>query len=199
MCCKKSYIILFLLTLIQTVSPAQNDSVFNTKTISAVTLINTSPQKNIQLQNAFSTPLTLFFFLSPECPLCKDYSATMNSLQQQYGDKMTVYGIVPGKAYSAAEVKAFAEQYHFSFPLLIDKQQQLSKYLNASVTPEAILLNNHQQLVYKGAIDNLLEGLGKRRVKATANYLQNAISQTLSHQPVAIKRTKATGCKINNY
>ena len=110
-----------------------------------------------------------------------------------------MYGIVPGNAYSQKDVGVFASTYHIKFPLLTDTNKNLSDYLQASITPEAILLDSNGELIYKGAVDNLLEDLGKRRVKATNNYLEDAITATINHQPVTIKRTKAVGCKINTY
>jgi hypothetical protein len=71
--------------------------------------------------------------------------------------------------------------------------------MHAKITPEVILLNDKNILVYKGAVDDLLIGLGKRKLKATNEYLKNAIAQSINHKAVTIKRTRAVGCKINDY
>jgi hypothetical protein len=44
-----------------------------------------------------------------------------------------------------------------------------------------------------------LQALGKQRIKPTAFFLQNALQQSLSNQTIFLKRTKAVGCRINDY
>lgn len=142
---------------------------------------------------------SLFVFLSPECPLCKGYMKLFDSIYSQYKEHVNIYGVFPGKAYSSTDIQSFATEYNVHIPLYIDSAMTLTHYLNASVTPEAVLLNGKNELVYKGAIDNLLEGLGKRKIKATAFYLQDALEQSLNNKTVVIRSTKAVGCKINEY
>ncbi|MEX6688266.1 redoxin domain-containing protein [Danxiaibacter flavus] len=142
---------------------------------------------------------SLFVFLSPECPLCKGYMKLFDSIYNQYKEHVNIYGVFPGKAYSTSDIQSFASEYSVHIPLYIDSAMSLTHYLNAAVTPEAVLLNDKNELVYKGAIDNLLEGLGKRKIKATAFYLQDALEQSLNNKTVVIKSIKAVGCKINEY
>jgi len=179
---------------------AQNDSVFNSKTLSSFRLYNTGTAKNIHLPGeGAGKRFSLFIFLSPECPLSQNYLPLFNSLSERYTNDISFYGIIPGKSYSAKIISEFASGYNIQFPLMIDSSKSLSNYMKAAVTPEIILLNNKNILVYKGAVDDLLAGLGKRKVKATNEYLKNAIVQSLENKQVSVKRTKAVGCKINDY
>lgn len=178
----------------------QNDSIFNGETLSSFSLYSTAAAKNIHLpaDNAVKR-LSLFIFLSPECPLSQSYLPLLNNLSEQYGSRIGFYGIVPGKAYSSSEVNEFASVYKIRFPLLIDTTNSLSNYLGATVTPEIIFLNEQDQLLYKGAVDDLMSDLGKRRLKATKEYLKDALSLSLQNKTPVIKRTKAVGCRINDY
>lgn len=198
--CSKLILVCILL-YVNTIVKAQpvNDSVFNAGIISKIKLQNVTTDKAIFLTEKRTKPLTLFVFLSPECPLCKNYSNKLNDLNKQYQNYVTMYGVISGKAYSTAAVKEFIQQYNIQFPLLIDHDKKLTAYLHASVTPQAILLNDKIELVYKGAIDNWAVSLGKQRVKTTQNFLNDALQQSLLHQTVLIKRTKAVGCIINDY
>lgn len=148
---------------------------------------------------AHDKPLTLFVFLSPECPVCQNYTKTMKELQQQYNKQVEIYGIIPGKAYSVKEVAAFEKKYQTGLTILIDEKQALTKYLEATVTPQAILLNNKFELVYTGAIDDWAIAPGKKRLQVSQHYLADAIGQSLKSIPVAIPKTQAVGCKINDY
>lgn len=197
----KKYITLFFL-IAGHYSHAQfnNDSVFTTTTLSSFRLFDAG-RHHIRSLSSADHPGTvkLFVFLSPECPLCRNYTTLLNQLHSQYEGKVTFYGIIPGKTYKPAEVNAFAEKYKITYPLLIDETLGLSHYLRASVTPEAILLTPDDRLLYKGAIDNWYKALGKARQKATENYLQDAIGHGLRNEPFPIKRTTPVGCSINDY
>ena len=177
-----------------------NDSVFNSTAVSKIQLQSIDANEKFFFNDKQNTkPFTVFVFLSPECPLCQNYSGVLNNLYKQYNSHIQMYGIIPGKAYSNEEIKKFKQQYDIQFPLLIDYDKKLTSYLHAVVTPQVILLNNKYQLLYKGAIDNWVVSLGKQRVKTTQNFLHDALQQSLSNETVLIKRTKAVGCRINDY
>lgn len=144
-------------------------------------------------------PLYLFVFISPECPLCKNYSTVLNRLSQQFENKLKVYGLVPGMAYSKKELKDFTEEYRIDFPLLIDGKKEFSRYIQAAVTPEVVLVDNTGKIIYRGAIDDWVQELGKKKLKPEENYLENAINQYLDGAPVLVKKTIPKGCLINEF
>ena len=144
-------------------------------------------------------PISLFIFLSPECPLCQNYTKVINQLQQQFKEELAVYGIVVGKAYTLKDVAAFKNKYGTTFNIFIDTKQLLTHYLNATVTPQAILLDSNGNMLYTGAIDNWMQGQGKKRIMVTQHYVKNAIEQSLQPLPITIKKTTAYGCKINDF
>ena len=175
----------------------KNDSVFSAATLSSVQLFDAVAGQTVSVGSG--PGLRLFVFLSPDCPICQGYTRTLNQLNQQYAGQLKVYGIIPGKTWKTADVKAFAGKYHILYPLWMDRSLGLSHYLQASTTPEAILLTADNNLIYKGAIDNWFHSLGKSRSAPTQNYLQDAIDQTLSHAHPVIKRTTPVGCLINDF
>jgi len=123
----------------------------------------------------------------------------LNALQQQYAQAVNIIGIIPGKTYTVAMAAAFSTKYKTVFTLFIDPAEKLTRYLQATTTPEVILLNEQYELVYKGAIDNSIKELGMQRNQATENYLSNAITLYLQHKTVAVKRRQAIGCLINDF
>jgi peroxiredoxin len=200
----KLYIVLFFCLVVgDNYLEAQlaNDSVFQPAKIQGFRLMDPARQKITSLKNV--TPgnqLLLFIFLSPECPICKNYTQALNALQQQYGKTVTMTGIIPGRTYSNAIVNAFAQKHKTAFSLLIDTKKEISNYLNASITPEVVLLNSRGELVYRGAIDNSIKQLGGPKSRqATENYLEEAINKYLQHGSIAVKRVKAVGCLINDF
>jgi len=187
----------FVLTTMPVFAGVFKDSVPIFKDIVNFEVQDASLHKNIRIHLKDHT-LSLFVFLSPECPLCQNYTKTLNQLSKQFKEKVKVVGIVPGAAYSAAEVTDFAKKYHTVFSIGIDQQQLLTKYLQATVTPQVILIDSIGNLIYKGAIDDWVVGLGKKKEKVTRHYAADAITQYLQLIPVKITSTRAYGCKIND-
>ena len=191
------FIFFFGLDIIPVFAGNFKDSLPIFKDIAAYEIQDAGLQKNIRIRLKDHT-LSLFVFLSPECPLCQNYTKTLNQLSKQFNEKLKVVGIVPGAAYSAADVTDFAKKYHTLFPIGIDQQQLLTKYLQATVTPQVVLIDSIGNLVYKGAIDDWVVGLGKKKENVTMHYAADAITQYLQLMPVKIFSTKAYGCKIND-
>ena len=185
------FYILLLLTFLQLSLAAQssNDSVFNKTVLHSFYITRVSDNKKALLKET-SKPLRLFIFLSPECPMCRKYSPLLKSLYRQFSADVEFYGIVPGKAYSGDDVRKYRDENEIPFSLLIDENKALSNYLQASVTPQVILLNRNYEMIYEGAIDNWLVKLGKQRPKATEDFLSKALFQNLQHEKVSVKRVK---------
>jgi len=165
--------------------------------------INTIPLRTLTQQRVtlgnYARPLLAVVFLSPDCPLCQQYTRTLNQLQTQYATELTIVGIFPGKAYSSAEYEQFTSDYKLAFTVLLDRPRQVSNALGATTTPEVFLFDEQRTVLYAGAIDDWVVTLGKTRNKANKTYLADAILASISGYPVSVARTDAIGCLINDY
>ena len=170
---------------------------FDKDSIASFRLLSTTGKK---LTYKSSGKLSLFVFLSPDCPLCKNYASLLNTLQHDYQTTINFYLIVPGSAYSMKELKNFSNAYLKNAMLYKDAALNLSYYLRATVTPQVVLLETETgKAVYTGALDNWAVSLGKQRLKATETYLQDAIERYLHNQPVAMAYKEPVGCLINDF
>jgi hypothetical protein len=158
-----------------------------------------SPKTGGMFLNASSPKLSALVLLSPDCPMSVNYTKTLNEIQLQFGNSIQVMGILPGKTYKDSNILDFAAAYRLQFPLYVDKKMHLSRQLKGEVTPEVFLLDAQGQLVYRGAIDNWLAGIGQKRQKPTEHYLLDAINQSLLGLAVSIPYVKAQGCILNDY
>ena len=147
----------------------------------------------------FTSPLNLFVLLSPDCPMCKNYSIVLNKINEQFQGDLGVYEIVPGKAYSVKEVNEFAKDYKINFPIFIDPRKELTSYVKGKVTPEVILMTKQGEVVYRGAIDDWVSDLGKKKLVVSNEYLKTAIKEYLQNQAVSIKSVEPKGCLINEF
>ena len=140
--------------------------------------------------------LNVFVLLSPECPLSRNYITVINKLAKQ--TEVRFYGVVPGAAYSTADLSKFIKDYKPIFPVLIDSSKRLTTGLNGTITPECVLIDQHGQILYRGLIDNWAYSLGQQRKVITEKYLEEALMQARSGQTIQVNRTKPVGCLIND-
>lgn len=160
--------------------------------INAIKLINlTGKESRINLYRT-----TVIVFLSPECPLCKNYLPGLVKLQNA-NKSINFYGVIPGNSYSIKEINELKNEYGINFDLLTDKDKRLSKYLGATTTPEVFLINKMGAITYSGLIDNWSSSLGQKRLVITEKYLEQAIKD-LSNGKQTFKKTIPVGCLIND-
>jgi thiol-disulfide isomerase/thioredoxin len=146
-----------------------------------------------------STKLLVFVFLSPECPLSKNYSSKLSEIKKKYDSQVSFVGIIPGK-FEAEQVSEFQKKYLPGWTIYRDNSLQLTHYLEGSVTPEVIVMNNQNGfLVYKGAIDDWVVSLGKTRQHYANFYLDNALSDFLNNKKILTAYHKPVGCFINDF
>jgi thioredoxin-related protein len=168
------------------------------QTIAGSSLTGVVPGKKIMTRE-HTKPLSLFIFISPECPLCQNYSSVLKKLKTTYDQQVNFYGIVPGTAYTRADITSFTAKYKTGIDFYIDQRKEFTQYLQATVTPQVILLGNDGRMIYNGAIDDWVQATGKKKLRASQHFLEDAILLHLQNSEVKIKKTKAFGCKINDY
>jgi len=153
--------------------------------------------QRIGLSEIKKTKAAAFFFLSPDCPLSQKYSLTIKDMFSEYSKaNVAVYLVFPGTLYSAEEIKTFLTEYDLPFISIADSDKKLTANLQATVTPEVFLMDSERNILYKGAIDNWFEAVGRQRQVITEHFLADALQSFLSGNSIKVSETKAVGCII---
>lgn len=142
--------------------------------------------------------LSLFVFMSPECPLCENYTKDFTEMRQSYSkDSLQIYGVFSGeKLYTEQQILKFKSKYKLNMDFVLDKDYQIAKYFKAEVTPECFLVDTNGMIVYSGKLDNWLEKLGRRRKTVSQFYVKDAITSVFRGDTIKVKRTEAIGCLL---
>lgn len=139
---------------------------------------------------------TALLFLGPECPLCQDYSIVIEKLYETYHNEINFLAVFSGKHYSDEKIQHYIDEYIPNIKWTKDPEFIISSFYDATITPEAVLVNKQGEIVYQGKLDNWLGELGRRRNHVNEFYLKDAIEATINNQKVLVKRTKPVGCFI---
>jgi thiol-disulfide isomerase/thioredoxin len=150
------------------------------------------------------TPLVLhdqkaavLIFVGVECPISNSYAPEINRVVKAYSDKGLDFYIVYSDPDLTVDATAkHVKAYGYTCPALMDTEQRLMKKVNATVTPEAAVVDGHGKLLYEGRIDNWYEDFGKQRYEATTHDLRDALDAIIAGKKVATPVTKAVGCPI---
>jgi thiol-disulfide isomerase/thioredoxin len=138
----------------------------------------------------------VLIMMSPDCPLCKNYTKDIKELMEVYSKEFQFYGVIPGRFHSTYEVDSFLTSYNLSLDLIYDTDFVLTNQLKATITPEVFLINNENEVIYQGLFDNWLGELGRRRQVVTEYYLKDALESFKARETIRIPKTKAIGCFI---
>ena len=138
-----------------------------------------------------------FVFVSTECPVSNGYIKTMNELHTKIAKSWKAaefFAVVSDHTVTRAQAAKHFGEFKANFPVLFDSSGLLAEVLRPSHIPEAFVLDRDGKLVYRGAIDNSWEAVGRRRPKAEKDFLADAITFASNNQPVAVAETKPVGC-----
>lgn len=149
------------------------------------------------LQPLTANKASVFIFLSPDCPMCQNYSLTLNQLFDKYKtDGVKFYGVFPGKNFDQSEIDTYVKTYNLKADLLMDEDKHLSTFLGAKVTPEVFVIDRMGKIIYTGSIDNWLHEPGQKRTLITEHYLDDALKAVISNTEIKTISTEAKGCLI---
>lgn len=128
--------------------------------------------------------LTVYVFLEDECLISQFYMPALNKLNKEYKDRHVGFiGYFPSPTTGADEIAVFTNNYKVAFPMFQDPEQSKTRELGVRVTPEvAVWDHRHDQLIYRGRIDDSYVRVGKRKLNPQNHDLEDIISSWLLNQ-----------------
>ena len=96
-------------------------------------------------------------------------------------------------------IRRHLKEYNLPPVALRDPRQELAKFVNASITPEAAIFDRQRRRVYLGRIDDRYVSLGVQRPAATEHDLEDALAATIDGRRVRQATTEAVGCFIADF
>jgi thiol-disulfide isomerase/thioredoxin len=158
--------------------------------------LKNSKGEKTKIKNFENYEATVLWFISPECPLCQNYTLTIKNIQQKYNSKIRFIGIVSGKDFTSKEIENFKKEYGIKIEILFDEEKKLVKHIGASITPEVFVYDKTSKLVYSGRIDNWAYAPGKTRTVITKHELADVLQKLNEGKIVPFHKTQAVGCFI---
>ena len=150
-------------------------------------------KKEHSLSDYKDSKAILILFIATQCPVSNAYNTRMVGLYNEYHEKdIAILGINSNKQESLDECREHAENHGFKFPVLKDEKNIIADMFEASVTPEAYVLNPESyEILYHGRIDD-----SRNEDNVESKDLAKALDEILAGKNVTVTKTKAFGCTI---
>ncbi len=138
-----------------------------------------------------------FAFLHPGCPLAQEYAPVLEHLAADFGSESIRFVGMVCDCDDPAEVEAYRREYGVTFPIHLDTDFRLAEALDATVTPEVVLVDSDRRIRYAGRIDDRYKIRGVMTPGDAEPELANAIQDLLAGREIREPRTKAAGCPLD--
>jgi len=140
--------------------------------------------------------LRVYAFLGCDCPVAKLYARRLEELQSRFATRGVQWvGVMSNPQDNVEDIRGFAKEIDFTFPMVKDADQSLAQSWKISRTAEVVLVNEQNEVLYRGRVDDQYAP-GITRSKTTREDLANAISSSLDGKTPEIAVTEPVGCKI---
>jgi hypothetical protein len=135
-----------------------------------------------------------FVFLSTTCPISNSYIQELNRQCEALPSRIQLFGVISNPAISRVEAIKHFRDFDAKFPILFDGSELLAEVLQPTHVPEAFLVDSSGKVIYRGAIDNAYESIGRRRANVEQHFLQDALEAVTNCKSVLVSQTKPVGC-----
>jgi thiol-disulfide isomerase/thioredoxin len=138
-------------------------------------------------------------FICNHCPFVKHIREELAQLGRDYGQRdVAIYAINSNDidkypADGPAHMKQEAAAWGYTFPYLLDEDQEVAKAYQAACTPDFYVFDGDKRLVYRGQLDDSRPSNDK---PVDGRDLRAALDAVLAGEAVPEQQTPSIGCSI---
>lgn len=152
---------------------------------------------NSYFHNPGSSEITVYVIIAEECPICNYMGKPLSKIADEYKERVKFIAVFPLKNSNYKTIHLFKLKYGLeAYESLLDSDQQITKKLGASVTPEVIITRGDTEILYRGRINDSYYAPGKVKHRSRSNDLKSALDNIFSGIDVNKPWAPAVGCYI---
>jgi hypothetical protein len=151
----------------------------------------------LELKHDPTIKAKVFIFILQDCPIANHYQPAIRRLADKFKNQGVRFHLIHADPDTTeAQAQKHASDYQIESPVYLDPTHELVRQFEATVTPEAVVLDATNKKIYQGRIDNLYFKLGRKRFRPTEHDLTDALTALLENKPIKRAKTTAIGCYI---
>lgn len=146
-----------------------------------------------------SNKATVIMFICNHCPYVKHIKHQLAQLAQDYQVKNIAFIAINSNdadnypADSSEHMAKDVKEFGYSFPYLIDKNQQVAKDYQAACTPDFYIFDKDLKCVYRGQFDDSRPG---NDIPVTGSDVRQVLDNLLDNKPINKEQKPSIGCNI---
>lgn len=155
--------------------------------------------KRFSLLDAAGSDAYLVMFICNHCPFVQHLRTNLARLGRDYRERgVAIFAINSNDASrhpgdSPEKMKEESAEWGYSFPYLIDAEQDVAKAYRAACTPDFFLFDADRRLVYRGQFDGSRPG---NAIPVDGRDLRAALDTLLAGETVSDDQIPSVGCNI---
>jgi peroxiredoxin len=135
--------------------------------------------------------VTVVMFFSTRCPISNAFNFRRNTVYRDFRNSVKFVVVDSNSNESLEEVRAYAKEVGFDFPVYMDLNNQASDRFGALATTDTFVMDSSGVMKYHGYIEDALNP-----ERTTKQGLRLAIEAVLEGKPVPMAESRARGCAI---
>lgn len=137
--------------------------------------------------------VTVVMFFSTRCPLSNAFNFRRNTIYRDFKKQVKFIVVDSNSNESLDEVRAYAKEVGFDFPVYRDVNNEVSDRFGVLATTDTFVMDSAGVMQYRGYVED-----SPNPARTTKQGLRLAIEAVLDGKPVAMAETKARGCAIRH-
>ena len=152
--------------------------------------------KEVDLLDFHTDKVLVVAYTGLGCPISGRYAPRLEALSAKYGRKgVRFVGINANPHDDLDKIAEEIKELGVTFPVLKDRDQILTRQLDAKTTTVTFVVDKEGVIRYRGMIDDQY-AIGAQRSRPKNKYLESAIKDVLKGRKLFVSRTVAPGCLI---
>ncbi len=141
--------------------------------------------------------IKVYVFLAEECPVCNFVASSLSKTSDQFLEDVDFIAVFPQRISNIKTASLFKKKYGLTnFEIKIDKDQTITSKYNASITPEVIVVDENDHVLYKGRINNSYAAPGRMKHGKVKEDLRINLKNIINKQAIAKPWPEPIGCYI---
>jgi len=140
---------------------------------------------------------SVYIFVAEKCPISIYMAKPLQEAYKQFEDQVDFYAVFPMKNSTEKSAMKFLKENGLSeFNIKLDNYQGFAKKLEATITPEAVVLNDLGEVIYRGRISDAYRAPGKMKHGPRKNEIVKILDSLTTGEAVPKPWASAVGCYI---
>ncbi|MYD87887.1 MAG: hypothetical protein F4Y14_17970 [Acidobacteria bacterium] len=148
------------------------------------------------LASAAGVEANVLLFVMTDCPISNRYAPEVRRLHDEFAGAVRFWLVYVDAHRPRDELREHRASFGYPFAALRDVDGALAALAGATVTPEAVVFDAAQRLVYRGRIDDRYVSFGVARRAPRTRDLHDRLRRLAAGETLAFSQTRAVGCYI---